>query len=202
LSASTFSRQLAETRSLLGRNLDLYQIHSATVESGVLQDRELLDDLAELQSEGVAVGLTVTGPEQPATIEQALEVGLFDTVQATWNLLERSAEPALEAAHAAGLGVIVKEAVANGRLTASAAPPELATAAAELGASSDALAIAAALARPWAANVLSGAATVEQLMSNLTAFEIDYDQRLDRRLAPLAEDPDAYWRTRAALPWN
>jgi aryl-alcohol dehydrogenase-like predicted oxidoreductase len=43
--------------------------------------------------------------------------GTFDTVQATWNLLERSAGPVLAEAHAAGLGVIVKEALANGRLT-------------------------------------------------------------------------------------
>jgi aryl-alcohol dehydrogenase-like predicted oxidoreductase len=202
LSVPTFHRQLAETRSLLGRHLDLYQIHSATIESGVLHDRELLNGLAELRSTGVAVGLTVTGPRQRATIEQALEVGLFDTVQATWNLLERSAEPALETAHAAGLGVIVKEAVANGRLTARGAPLELAAAAAELGASPDAVAIAAVLARPWADVVLSGAATVEQLESNLTAIELDCDTSLDRRLAPLAEDPKTYWRTRAAQLWN
>jgi aryl-alcohol dehydrogenase-like predicted oxidoreductase len=44
-------------------------------------------------------------------------VRLFDAVQATWNLLEPSAGPALAEAHAAGLGVIVKEALANGRLT-------------------------------------------------------------------------------------
>ena len=57
-------------------------------------------------------------PRQAETIERALEVGGFDTVQATWNLLERSAGPALAEAHDAGLGVIVKEALANGRLTA------------------------------------------------------------------------------------
>ena len=43
---------------------------------------------------------------------------LFDCVQATWNLLERSAEPALRQAHDRGLGVTIKEALANGRLTA------------------------------------------------------------------------------------
>ena len=57
-----------------------------------------------------------TGPRQADTIERALEVGGFDAVQATWNLLERSATAALAAAHDAGLGVIVKEALANGRL--------------------------------------------------------------------------------------
>ena len=159
LSADTFRRQLVETRSLLGSDLSLYQIHSATVESGVLEDEELLDELGALRSSGVTVGLTVTGPEQAATIERALERGGFDTVQATWNLLERSAEPALESAKAAALGVIVKEAVANGRLTARAAPPMLAEAARELGTTPDAVAIAAVLDRPWVDVVLSGAAT-------------------------------------------
>ena len=47
-----------------------------------------------------------------------MEVGGFDEVQATWNLHERSAGDALARAHAAGLEVYVKEALANGRLTA------------------------------------------------------------------------------------
>jgi aryl-alcohol dehydrogenase-like predicted oxidoreductase len=60
-----------------------------------------------------------------ATIERAIEIGIFDTVQATWNLLERSAGPILAEAHEAGLGVMVKEALANGRLTARGDVPSL-----------------------------------------------------------------------------
>ncbi len=41
-------------------------------------------------------------------------------MQATWNLHERSVEPALAAAAAAGLTVYVKEALANGRLAGRA----------------------------------------------------------------------------------
>src|SRR5207244_9408147 len=103
LSLATLRRQLAESRALLGPHLRLYQIHSATLESGVLEDDALLDELAGLRGTGLAIGLTATGPGQRETIERALEVGIFDTVQATWNLLERSAGPALDAAHAAGL---------------------------------------------------------------------------------------------------
>ncbi len=105
LSLATLRRQLAESRALLGPHLRVYQIHSATRESGVLGDRAVLDELAHIRETGLAIGLTVTGPSQRETIERALEVGIFDTVQATWNLLERSAGPALAAAHAAGLGV-------------------------------------------------------------------------------------------------
>jgi aryl-alcohol dehydrogenase-like predicted oxidoreductase len=42
---------------------------------------------------------------------------MFDAVQTTWNLLEPSSADALAKAHAAGITVIVKEALANGRLT-------------------------------------------------------------------------------------
>ncbi len=131
LSAATLRRQLGESRALLGEHLRLYQIHSATLESGVLDDREVLGELERLREEGMAIGVSVTGPEQPETIRRALQVGIFDTVQATWNLLERSAGPALAEAHAAGLGVIVKEVLANGRLTARAGESLLVQLAAE-----------------------------------------------------------------------
>jgi aryl-alcohol dehydrogenase-like predicted oxidoreductase len=202
LAAATLRRQLAESRALLGPHLRLYQIHSATLESRVLEDREVLEELRCLREEGIAVGFSVTGPSQAETIRRALEVGIFDTVQATWNLLERSPGPALAEADAAGLGVIVKEALANGRLTARGGDSLLAQVAAERGVTPDALAFAAVLAQPWANVVLSGATTVEQLRSNLAALDVDYDGELDRRLAPLAEEADRYWSARAALPWN
>jgi aryl-alcohol dehydrogenase-like predicted oxidoreductase len=202
LSAATLRRQLAESRGLLGPHLRLYQIHSATLESGVLEDRAVLEELGRLREEGLAIGVSVTGPRQPDTILRALEVGGFDTVQATWNLLERSAGAALAEAHAEGLGVIVKEALANGRLTVRGADSLLTKVARERSTSPDALALAAALAQPWVDLVLSGATTVEQLRSNLAALDVGYDEELDRRLARLAEEPAEYWSTRATLPWN
>jgi aryl-alcohol dehydrogenase-like predicted oxidoreductase len=202
LSLATLRRQLAESRALLGPHLGLYQIHSVTLQSGVLDDRTLLDELVRLRETGLAIGLTATGPSQGETIERALEVGIFDTVQATWNLLERSAGPALAAAHAAGPGVIVKEAVANGRLTARGDVPPLRELAKRSAASPDAMALAAALSQPWADVVLSGAATVETLRSNLGALELELDADLAPELAQLAEDPVRYWEERSALPWN
>jgi aryl-alcohol dehydrogenase-like predicted oxidoreductase len=202
LSVENLIRQLAESRALLGDRLQLYQIHSATLESGVLDDRTVLDELARLRETGLRIGLTVSGPRQQETIEKALEVGGFDAVQATWNLHERSAGRALAAAAAAGLSVIVKEALANGRLTARGGDTSLLAVAEQRAVSPDALALAAALAQPWAGVVLSGAATVTQLESNLAARTIEYDDGLDEKLTPLAEDRDAYWETRAGLSWN
>ena len=93
LSVATLRRQIDESQELLGDHLELYQIHSATVESGVLDDPEVLFELGKLRASGMAIGFTATGPHQAETIERALEVGGFDAVQATWNLLERSAGP-------------------------------------------------------------------------------------------------------------
>jgi aryl-alcohol dehydrogenase-like predicted oxidoreductase len=202
LSAGTLRRQLTETRSLLGPRLRLYQIHSATLDSGVLDDRAVLEELARQRASGLAIGLTVTGPAQAETITRAVEVGGFDSVQATWNLLERSAEPALAAAHAAGVGVIVKEALANGRLAGPGQIAPLREAARSLGCTPDAIALAAALARPWADVVLSGAITLVQLESNLAALALELTPDLVEGLDGLREDPAAYWQTRAALPWN
>ena len=205
LSIDTLRRQEAETRSFLGDHLRLYQIHSATLESGVFSNGAVLEELARLRAGGLFIGFTTTGPRQRDTIERALEVGAFDTVQATYNLLDPSAGPALAAAHDAGLGVIIKEAVANGRLTARGDAPALLAAARERDVAPDALALAAVLAQPWVDVVLSGASSVEQLTSNLTARqvvgEVD-DELLHRLTVELAEDPEAYWETRSKLAWN
>lgn len=202
LSLERLRRQWAETRELLGEHVRLYQIHSATLESGVLDDARVRAELAALRASGVAIGLSVTGAGQAETIERALEVGGFDAVQATWNLYERSAEQALAAAHEIGLRVYVKEALANGRLTGRGNDGVLGEVARERGVTEDAIALAAALARPWADVVLSGAATVAQLESNLRARAVSWDTELEERFARSVESPDAYWTTRSALPWN
>jgi aryl-alcohol dehydrogenase-like predicted oxidoreductase len=202
LTAAQLRRQWGETSALLGDHLRLYQIHSATIESGVLEDRGVLAELAALRERGVRIGLTATGPRQAATIERALATDGFDAVQATWNLHERAAGEALAYASEAGLYVMVKEALANGRLTARGGDPALTQAARERDTTEDALALSAALAQPWADLVLSGAATVGQLRSNLAARELAWDDELEQRLAGIVEEPDAYWATRADLPWN
>ena len=174
----------------------------------------MLEELARLRGQGWKVGLTVTGPRQGETVRRALNVTvagerLFDCVQATWNLLEPSAGPALEEAKAAGLGVIVKEALANGRLTARNDEPAFAAnrrrlqeEAARFGVSLDALALAAVLARPWVDVVLSGAAAVDQLRSNLAVLTVPWDHGAGAMAESLAESPQDYWHTRARLPWN
>jgi aryl-alcohol dehydrogenase-like predicted oxidoreductase len=198
----TLRRQLAETRDNLGDWLQLYQIHSATPDSGVLNNEAVLTELADLRTTGVDIGMSVSGTSQGATITQALQLNLFDEVQATWNLHEQAAGPALAAAHDAGLTVYVKEALANGRLAGREPAPVLQQAAAERHTTPDALALAAVLAEPWADVVVSGAASVPTLHSNLRALDVHWSPELAQQLAPLQEDSAAYWSHRAALTWN
>jgi aryl-alcohol dehydrogenase-like predicted oxidoreductase len=204
---ATYERQRAETDALLGDRLDLYQIHSVTPDSPALTDKALHAKLAEAAAQGVSVGFSTSGPAQADAIRAALAVTvegepLFRTVQSTYNILEPSAAPALAEAHDAGLTVIVKEGLANGRLADPYAPDALKAVAQETSLGCDAVALACILREPWAGVVLSGAATIVQLASNLHAPVVDLDEDQLARLTALAEDPAAYWERRAQLPWH
>lgn len=207
---AVLDRQWPWTRGHLGGHLDLYQVHSATLISGILEDGDVHRRLAELRAEtGTRLGLSLSGPNQAATLERALGLTvdgepLFSAVQATWNLLEPSCGPALRAAHAQGWLVVIKEGVANGRLTArglstlEAARP-LTDEARRLAVGVDAVALAAIRAQPWVDVVLSGAVTPDQLHSNLQAWAVDV---APEALATLALPPERYWSERGALPWG
>ncbi|MGW4242931.1 aldo/keto reductase [Nocardia sp. NPDC004722] len=207
---AVFDRQIRETRARLGEHLDVYLVHSVTPGSPALTDAGLHARLAALAAEGVRVGLSTSGPAQSQVLRAALDITvdgrpLFAAVQSTWNLLEPSVGSALAEAHSAGWLVVVKEAMANGRLAdRNAIGPDTAvlrTVSDRLGVTRDALALAAAAAQPWADIVLSGAATPEQLTSNLTAIGLDLSADDLNELTALAEPAEVFWRTRAELPW-
>jgi aryl-alcohol dehydrogenase-like predicted oxidoreductase len=201
-----YRAQLAETRELLGHRLALYQVHSLTSGSPLFGDAPLQAALAEAAAAGLRLGFSTSGPGQADTVRRALDLEvtgqrLFTAVQSTWNPLEPSVGEALREAHERGAHVLVKEALANGRL-AVRPPPEVARAAERHGVGPDAIALAAALHRPWADTVLVGAASVAQLRSNLAAVTVRLDDDDLVGLAGLATPPGRYWADRAALPWN
>lgn len=216
LSLDRFTQQIGESRALLGPWLDLYQIHSATAESGCLADEALLRALVIGRRDGWyrAVGLTLSGATSDRTLDQALGArvdgeSVFDVVQATFNILEPSLGPFLAAAHETGMGVIVKEVHANGRLTPANARPEDRALRERLQAIADAerlsldqLAIAVVTACPWVDCVLSGAATPTQLASHAGAVEHAVSVSARDALRDCAETPQHYWATRASLAWN
>ncbi len=205
---ATFERQIAETREHLGDHLAIEQIHSATLDSGVLDRDDVLDALTRLAGEGVAIGLSLSGPEQARTLDRALELAAvgrapFRCVQATWNLLEPSVGRALTDAREAGWGVVLKEVVANGRLTPGTDAPDAVRAVADAhGTTVDAVALAAALAQPFTSAVLSGATNIAQLESNLAADAVSLADDELTALAQVAEPAERYWATRSDLPWT
>ena len=210
-SLAAFLQQRDETLALLGAALAVYHVHSATLETGVLDDAQVHRAMAGLREQGVRVGISTSGAAQPDAVRRALEVEvdgerLFTSFQSTWNVLETSCAPALAEAAAAGAHVLVKEPVANGRLAPGGADSDGAgrvhALAGELGVGADTLAIAVALRQPWATCVLSGAVTPEQVRSNAAAGQLVVPDEVLEELAGLAEPPADYWAARSRRPWG
>lgn len=211
--AEHFLSQLAETEDCVGEYVRLYQIHSATIESGVLQNEQVLRSLHTCKKErGWAMGLSLSSPTQSDVLRAALAVTvegepLFSSCQVTYNMLEQSTHAALVEAHRAGLDIVVKEGVANGRLLAGDPGTALDEACAHLGCSRDQLALGCVLAQEFEPWVLSGAATPAQLTSNLGAEVVAERLRsepalLAQLMGTLRQDPGAYWAARGELAWN
>ncbi|MFC5951603.1 aldo/keto reductase [Pseudonocardia lutea] len=209
-SVEAFAEQSAESLALLGGRLAVYHVHSATLDTGALDDAELHRAMADLREHGIRVGISTSGPRQAEAVRRALEVDvdgepLFTSFQSTWNVLEPSVGPALAEAADAGAKVIVKEALANGRLAPGGATASrddrIASLADELGTSVDRLAIAAVLAEPWAGIVLSGAVDPAQLASNVAATGLEIPAEVEDELLDLAEPAEQYWAARAHRPW-
>lgn len=204
-SLGRFQTQYEETRRLLGGHLAVYQVHSLTEESPLFKDVPLQEALAQLAGEGVRVGFSTSGPRQADTIRRAMGLEaagqrLFSTVQSTWNILETSAEDALREAHENGLHVLLKEVLANGRLAVQP-PVEVQDVASKHHAGPDAVALAAALSKPWAGTVLIGAVSPAQLRANLAATEVLLDEGDLEELAGLTVPAERYWAERSALSW-
>jgi len=206
-SAANLAKQVLETAELLGEYVDVYQIHSATIDSGFLND-DVLEALAKVKEErGWRLGLTLSGTGQADTLRTALERApsdLFSCVQATWNVYEQSVGDALLEASQKGLDVIIKEAMANGRVLRSPAVTQMAD---ELGVTPDALALACALALPCNPVVLSGAATGEHVSSNVDAVSaldvlMSHPGAREKLLEQCRMDPKSYWDERSQLAWN
>lgn len=211
-SLSVLQKQWLESQEVLGDYLNLYQIHSATLDSGVLDNHEVLTQLARYKDEGMKIGLSTSGVGQAETIEKALELThnskpLFDSIQATYNIFEISTASLLQLASDAGLFIIIKEGVANGRLTPRGKydrdkNSELSELATSLNTTVDGLALAFIINQPWVDSVLSGVATVEHLDSNLNALHLSLNSEQLQEIAQFTENKKSYWQTRSNLDWN
>jgi aryl-alcohol dehydrogenase-like predicted oxidoreductase len=211
-SLAAFTAQYPLTQSWLGDRLSIYHIHSATLDTGVLSDQAVHRALARVRDTGVRIGISTSGPAQADAVRRAQDITiagapLFTSFEATWNVLEPSVGPALADATSSGAVVIVKEPVANGRLApggmdGTSGVARMLELADGLGVGIDQVAIAAALAQPWAWRVLSGAVTVAQLTSNLAAARLTLPADVLDAVGELAEKPEDYWAARSRRPWG
>ncbi|MDB4297422.1 aldo/keto reductase [Flavobacteriaceae bacterium] len=206
--------QWEQSKALLPR-LKVYQIHSATIESGVLKNQEVLNKLAEIKKEtGLLIGLTTSGVNQSEVIEIAKNVEvngapLFDAYQVTYNILDQSAFKAIEQLLADGKKVIVKEALANGRVFKNEDYPDymdkynfIDFLAAKYDVGVDAVALRFVYDSLSPSIVLSGAVTEEQLEQNLKVNSFELSAIEIKLLKGLVVDVHDYWSDRKELSWS
>ncbi|NJB83694.1 aldo/keto reductase [Wenyingzhuangia aestuarii] len=188
-------------------DLKVYQIHSATLESGVLENNKVLKKLSEIKNEtGLQIGLTTSGPNQSRVLQEASSIKinnhyLFDVFQVTYNVLEQSTFKTLSDLIKLGKKIVIKEGIANGRIFKNT-PPLLTDLATKHNVGVDAIALRFIIDTLQPYIVLSGAFTQNQLQENLKAlsFELSSDDLKD--LTNLNVNTDNYWNERKQLSWN
>lgn len=203
-----FSKQLLP-------KLKLYQIHSATLESGVLENKPVLEKLYFLKKKyNIKIGISTSGENQSAIIERALnikinETDLIDSFQVTFNILEQSTFKILEKIIGMGKQLLIKEALANGRLLPNKSYPKYSMVynnLEELGqkykVGIDAIALRFIMDYLNPSIVLSGALTKKQLNDNLKAYQVKLTSEEINDLKMYSTDSEIYWNERKDLQWN
>ena len=209
-SLNFFKKQLAKSKFFLEHNLNLYQIHSATKDTGVLNDNKILDALYVLKEKGIEIGISTTGLDQNEMIEKVIEINrklfLFSSIQSTYNIFEQNSENFLIKARLEGISIIIKEVFANGRLSSKNQKynleiiSDMKQHSLDLNQSIENIAFLWVLQKPWVDIVLSGATTKTQIDENVNCL-----QSLKLELGFLKQyklPSDVYWSDRKKLNWN
>ncbi len=130
--------------------IDIYQLHNVSTEQQleqVLAPGGALEVLQQAQQAGIIRHIGVTGHNDQVLLK-AVQTGLFATVQAPVNAVEKQFLPVLQAAHELNMGTIAMKPLAGG----SFRRPELA--------------LRALLAEPLVDVIIPGVDSVEQLRQN------------------------------------
>ena len=195
--------------------LSIYQVHSATFESGILDNKEVLKQLYEIKKQtGLQIGITTSGTNQGEIIEAALKIkvekeDLFDSYQVTYNIFEQSTHAILKHLLQLGKTVIIKEVLANGRtfnndkfnhyqklyqiVDSMAKKYQVGT---------DAIAFRYVMDNLEPTYLLSGASTIEQLEQNIKAYNFKLENEELIVLNSFKTDSHRYWEERNKLTWN
>lgn len=198
--------QWKDSKQLLP-NLKIYQIHSATFESGVLENTAVLQKLHQLKQEHqLQIGLSSSGVNQSEIIEKALEIKvdgsyLFDSFQVTFNFLEQAAYSVLQKAKSLGKTLIIKESLANGRVFFNKSDV-LKKLSKKYNVGVDALALRFVMDFLEPTYLLSGASSKKQLTENLKALDFSFSNDEIQELKNLQIQPEQYWKERSNLSWD
>jgi aryl-alcohol dehydrogenase-like predicted oxidoreductase len=195
--------------------LKVYQIHSATLETGVLENKEVLEQLAFLKKEyNLKIGLTTTGTNQVEVIKKALDVlvngeQVFDLFQVTYNFLDQSLKEISDELINQKKSIVIKEALANGRMFRNEKYAHykemyatLESLAKKHKVGVDAISLKYCEQTITNSIVLSGASNSEQFEENLkiNSFLLSNDEI--ELLNSFKIKPEFYWKERKELQWN
>lgn len=213
-SLSKLNEQWEQSQCLLPY-LTTYQIHSATLETGVLRNNKVLNRLAELRDKhDLRIGLTASGESQCAILEEALSIemggrDLFEVYQVTYNILDQSVGLLAKQLAERGKRFIIKEALANGRLFPNKDYPHyqelyriLRGLAGKYQVGIDAIALRFCVDSLTPYQVLSGAAIPAHLSDNLQAEHFELEASELAILKNFGISTTAYWSERKKLGWN
>ena len=213
-SLKKLNEQWAFSKNFLPK-LTTYQIHSATFDTGVLINENVLNRLFELKEQhGLLMGITSTGDNQVEVIKKALDVHikgqqLFDAFQITFNILDQSLLSISKKLHEQNKRIIIKEALANGRLFPNKKFPHynnlysvLQRLAKKHKVGIDAVALRFCIDAIDPYMVLSGASKSEHLIDNLKALNIKLEKKDLMEFNQFNISPKIYWSERKKLSWN
>ena len=204
-----------EVSKLFLPRLKVYQIHSATLETGVLENEAILNYLSYLKNtHHIKMGISTTGTNQVEVIKKALHVkvdgdSLFDVFQVTYNLLDQSLKEVLSLLVKENKSIVIKEALANGRVFRNKNYPHYNDMYATLERLAqihhvgvDAVCLQYCEQTIPESVVLSGASDSMQLQENLKMNGFVLSQLELEKLSSFKADPTQYWAERKALQWN
>ena len=213
-SLAKLNEQWEESQNLLPY-LGYYQIHSATLETGVLDNSEVLNRLYELKKKHqIKIGLTTTGHNQAEVLSRAIDItvqseALFEVFQVTYNVLDQSVYEAAGRIIEDNRKLVIKEALANGRLFPNKNYPGysdlykyLSQLSEKYKVGIDAVLLRFCMDKFEDVVVLSGANNKEHLDQNLKAASLELQAADVDRLSEFEIDPLQYWEERKKLTWN
>jgi aryl-alcohol dehydrogenase-like predicted oxidoreductase len=204
----SFSKQLLP-------NLKVYQIHSATMATGVLKNQAVLAKLANLKKEhGIKIALTTTGVNQVEVLKKALDIQvngnqLFDLFQVTYNFLEQSLQELAQELIQQKKTIVIKEALANGRVFKNKNYQQyhllykvLATLSQKHQVGIDAISLRYCAQKIPESTILSGASNLIQLQENLKTHTFALSSEDLLLLDTFKISSQHYWSEREKLTWN